>query len=144
MGMQAVLFAVIAVWPADLGGQVASSRLAGVAWVIVGGAGIALSAAHLGKALTPVPEPNGAGLSARGLYQWMRHPMYTAVLVASVGVALARGSVVVWVAVVMLAGFFEVKSRYEERHLVAFYDGYSEYASRTGKFVPLVGMRAAE
>lgn len=62
--------------------------------------------------------------------------MYAGVLVASVGVALWRGSLVVWLVVAALGVFFEFKTRAEESLLVSTYEGYAEYRRVTGKFVP--------
>lgn len=70
--------------------------------------------------------------------------MYAGVLVASVGVALWRGSLVVWLVVAVLGVFFEFKTRAEESLLVSTYEGYVEYRRVTGKFVPkLWGSRHA-
>ena len=54
---------------------------------------------------TPVPEPNGEGMSARGIYAWVRHPMYTSVVIAALGVAAARGASAAWVLAVVLGAF---------------------------------------
>ncbi len=62
--------------------------------------------------------------------------MYSAVLIVVTGVACARGSWVVWGLGAVLALFFEVKTRREERSLMKAYDGYEAYAAVTGKFLP--------
>lgn len=67
--------------------------------------------------------------------------MYTALVVICLGVAVGSGKLLSFIAVVAVAVFFEIKTRVEERHLVQVYDGYAEYAARTGKFVPKVGRR---
>lgn len=141
VAVQAVLFVAVAFWPSSWGPAAPPAREVGSVLFLVGGVGIALSAFFLGRALTPVPQPNGTGLKARGLYRWVRHPMYTSVVVVCVGIAAYRGSAVVWVVAMVLAAFFEVKTRLEERFLVEEYDGYASYAARTGKFVPGVGRR---
>lgn len=108
----------------------------------VGAAGVLAAAAFLGRALTPLPEPNGAGLSARGVYAWARHPMYTSVVIGALGVALARGAAVSLLLVGALAVFFEFKTSREERFLTATYPGYATYAARTGKYLPGWSRRA--
>jgi len=67
--------------------------------------------------------------------------MYSGVVVASLGVALVRGAFVPLVLVAVLAAFFELKTRREERFLLAAYEGYAAYAAGTGKFVPWLGRR---
>ncbi|PKQ17477.1 MAG: hypothetical protein CVT68_08325 [Actinobacteria bacterium HGW-Actinobacteria-8] len=141
VAVQVVLFLAVAFWPSSWGPTVRAAREFGGALFFLGGLGIIAAAVHLGRALTPIPQPNGAGLSARGVYRWVRHPMYTSVLLLSAGVAAARGAAVVWALVATLAVFFEAKTRLEERFLIEAYDGYASYASRTGKFVPVLGRR---
>ncbi len=141
VAIQGVLLLAIVVVPSSLGPSVPTSRLLGGVLFVVGSAGIVAAAWYLGRALTPVPEPNGAGMSARGLYAWVRHPMYTSVVIASLGVAVARGAVAAWFLVAALALFFELKTRREERFLTIAYSGYDSYASQTGKFAPLLGKR---
>lgn len=111
-------------------------RELGGVFFVVGGVGMLVAARDLGRSLTPVPEPNGAGLRTRGLFRWVRHPMYAAVLMVVVGVAFARGSWVVWGLMAALALFFELKTRREERSLMNAYEGYEAYAAATGKFLP--------
>lgn len=138
---QALLFVGIGVWPSSWGPAAPAMRELGGAFFIVGGVGMLLAARDLGRALTPVPEPNGAGLRTAGLFRWMRHPMYTAVLIVVIGVACARGSSVVWALVAALVILFEGKTRREEAYLVEAYDGYATYAAATGKFLPGVAKR---
>jgi len=141
VAVQVVLFLAVTFWPSSWGPAVRVARELGGVLFFLGGIGMIGGALHLGRALTPIPQPNGAGLRARGVYRWIRHPMYSSILVLCVGVAVARGAAVVWVLVVTLAVFFEAKTRLEERFLIDAYDGYASYASRTGKFVPGVGRR---
>lgn len=143
VALQGVLFgavAVTAVLPA-WGPSVWSSLWVALALVIVGSAGVLWSARDLGAALTPSPVPNREGLVARGLYRWARHPMYTALVVICLGVAVGSGKWLSFASVAALAVFFEVKTRVEERYLVVEYEGYAQYAARTGKFIPGVGRR---
>lgn len=111
---------------------------------MLGCAVILAAAAALGRALTPLPLPNGMGLSARGIYRFVRHPMYTGVIIACIGVATWRGLLVVWLVVGGLILFFDVKARAEEVLLKRAYPGYSDYARRTGRFLPRVGAGKGE
>ncbi|MFW7414060.1 methyltransferase family protein [Demequina sp. SO4-18] len=115
----------------------------GLALVVVGSIGVIWSAKDLGESLTPSPVPNRAGLVARGPYHYARHPMYTALVVICLGVAVGSGATLTYLSVLLLALFFEYKTRVEERYLLAAYDGYAEYAQRTGKFIPGVGQLVA-
>ncbi|PKQ25148.1 MAG: isoprenylcysteine carboxylmethyltransferase family protein [Actinobacteria bacterium HGW-Actinobacteria-4] len=138
VSIQALLFLGIGFWPAAWSTSFAPMLWPALTLVAIGSAGVVASAFHLGKALTPLPEPNGAGMSARGVYRWARHPMYTSLVVICAGVAIGRG---VWVTaglVAALAVFFDIKARFEERYLLNTYAGYAEYRATTGKFIPTV------
>ena len=141
MAVQGVLFLCVAVTALLPGPTLFASLWLGLALVVVGAIGVIWTGRQLGQSLTPLPEPNGFGLVASGPYRWVRHPMYTALVVICLGVAVGSGALWCFVTVVVLALFFEAKTRYEERYLVGMYPGYSEYASVTGKFVPGVGRR---
>lgn len=143
VAIQGVLLLAIVVVPSSWGPSAPMLRLVGGALFVTGGAGSLAAAWFLGRALTPVPEPNGAGMSARGIYALMRHPMYTSVVIGALGVAFFRGASVSWFLVVVLAIFFEFKTRREERFLMVAYSGYGAYATRTGKFIPWLGKRRA-
>lgn len=139
VGVQGLLFLGLGLWPASVGGSVSQFRLVAAVAFVLGAAVIIAASVGLKRALTPVPVPNGAGMSARGVYRWVRHPMYTGVLVVALAVALARGSVVVWLFAGALLVFFEAKTRIEERMLVVTYPQYRSYAQITGKFIPGLG-----
>lgn len=114
-------------------------------WVQVGlwlaiaaGAGLAVwSARGLGPALTatPVPKPGGQ-LVTTGRYRRVRHPVYSGLLLASLGwlclhLSLPRAGL--WLA---LLGLLWWKSGFEERLLAAKFPDYPAYAARTGRLLP--------
>lgn len=140
VGAQALLFALVAV-TAVLGGpwRVPTSLAGALVLVITGAAVVVWTSRELGRALTPMPTPNGAGLVARGPYRWVRHPMYAALVVICLGVAVGSGAVISYVAVVALAAFFAAKARREEAGLLVAYEGYAAYAAQTGRLVPGIG-----
>ncbi len=124
-----------------VGPRLPASLWGGIGVVALGVAVLLWAASNLGSALTPLPLPNGAGLTAHGAYRWARHPIYSGVILACLGAAIGAGTVLAYAATLAVAVFFEVKTRLEERWLVGAYDGYAAYAARTGKFVPGIGQR---
>ncbi len=113
--------------------------LAGRFIQILGSIVLLLSLYDLRKSLTALPTPKDNGvLQIRGLYRYVRHPMYVAVLTLSVGIAVSSGSVVKYVLVLALYILFSFKARYEEKLLIAKYPGYSSYARRTNRFIPKI------
>ncbi len=102
------------------------------------------AALALGWGLTPSPLPNGrTGLVSRGPYRWMRHPMYTAVMMFMAGVAILSRSWLVVAALAMLIGLFHVKARWEEERLVEALPGYGDYRVTTARFIPVPRTRRA-
>ena len=96
--------------------------------------------AVFGRGVTPSPLPSHrARLQTRGPYRWIRHPMYTGVIMLMTGSMLDRRS---WLAAalwVVLVGFLVGKARWEEQRLVETYPGYERYRKTVSAFVPLPG-----
>jgi protein-S-isoprenylcysteine O-methyltransferase Ste14 len=110
---------------------------AGVVLFVAGGAlGIA-GVAVLGRNRTPFPQPrDGSELVQRGIYARMRHPLYTSVMLASLGWALIWQSGPALVVALSLIPFFHAKARREERWLREKFPGYGEYERRVPRFLP--------
>lgn len=110
--------------------------------VIVGFAVIVIASLRLGTGLTPTPVPSGRGhLVTAGLYRYVRHPIYTGVLLIVAGLTVRSGSLVIVAVAVVTVAFFDRKARWEESQLRERYDGYADYAAHTPRFVPGWPMR---
>lgn len=117
--------------------------LAGAGLRVAGLAAIAAGAVNLGRSLSVHPEPaREAELKTGGLYRYVRHPIYTGVLVLGAGIAVTSGSLVAAGAMVLLVVVLAAKARFEERLLRARFPGYEEYARRTPAFLPRPGTRS--
>jgi protein-S-isoprenylcysteine O-methyltransferase Ste14 len=108
--------------------------------VFVVGSSIAIIAAfYLGKNLTPLPKPkDNSELVQAGLYGWVRHPIYFGVIVLALGWGLIQQTLLVWIYVLALIIFFDIKSRKEERWLAARFSTYADYQGRVRKLIPWV------
>jgi protein-S-isoprenylcysteine O-methyltransferase Ste14 len=96
----------------------------------------ALSANRLGNFnIRPMPRAGGQ-LVQQGPYRWIRHPMYSALLLAGAGAARIAGDATAWLVLAALAAVLIVKSRVEERGMLAQHAGYRDYQTRTRRFVP--------
>ena len=96
-----------------------------------------IAAINLGKNLTPLPRPKeNAELVQTGLYRLVRHPIYFGVIVLSIGWGAIQQSALVWLYVIVIAIFFDIKSRKEERWLVARFSTYANYQGRVRKLIP--------
>ena len=72
-----------------------------------------------------------------GPYAYVRHPIYTGLLLAFVGSALARGEVRGLVAVLLVFVAFRRKMTTEEGFMTErFGDAYRDYARRVARLVP--------
>ena len=81
----------------------------------------------------------GHELVQSGPYRWVRHPIYTGLLLAVAGSALAQDLWVDLAAVPLVFLGFWVKLRREEEWMtVQFGEAYASYARRTARLVPFV------
>ncbi len=79
----------------------------------------------------------GHQLVRTGPYRWVRHPIYSGIILAMLGTALERRQVRGFVAVVLLYVGFTIKSRIEERTMASTFGAeYQEYSRGTGAIVP--------
>ncbi len=123
--------------------------LAGVAATVVGSllfAGaiaLALMAQHeMGAAWrTGVVAVADDPLVTSGPFALVRHPVYTATLVASLAVALIVPTALAVLALAACVAGLELQTRaVEEPHLLSRHgEAYRAYAQRTGRFAPLLG-----
>ena len=78
-------------------------------------------------------------LISSGPYRFVRHPMYSAILLWDLGVALMAANAVVFALPLMFALFFALRVAPEERLMAdAFGDTFYSYCQRTGRFVPRI------
>lgn len=114
-----------------LRGILAAISIAGGLLIAAWGAGA------LGAALRAHPAPAAeATLRTDGAYRWVRHPIYSGVLLTAAGTSAAAGTWRALGAFAALVGLLQVKARYEERLLRARFPGYQAYAAQTPRFVP--------
>lgn len=98
-----------------------------------------IAALRLGKNLTPLPCPkDGSQLVQIGLYQFVRHPIYSGVLLVGFGWLLIYPYAFILLYVIALTIFFEFKIRLEERWLLEKFPAYAEYCKKVSKLIPWV------
>ena len=94
---------------------------------------------HLGRNWgTPMTQKNDPELVTSGPYHLVRHPIYSGILVAGLGTALALS----WlglIAVVLAGVYFLYSATVEERHMTQqFPDSYPAYKRSTKMLVPFI------
>jgi len=100
---------------------------------------IILAVIQLDKNLTPFPTPKqNCALINTGLYQFVRHPIYTGLIFCTIGFGVydqnfLRISIgfVLWI-------LFYFKSIYEEKLLIQKFKEYIDYKKNTSRFFPFI------
>ena len=145
--MAAAVFAPIL----QLVGVVAPLGVLHVAWVQI--AGIAGAAAGIAATVYAqldmgdswrigVDRSETTTLVRSGVFGWVRNPIFTAMLVFGLGIALVTPNVVAIVGFVLLVVTIELQVRVvEEPYLLTVHgDAYRDYLAGVGRFVPGVGV----
>ncbi len=130
--LAAVLLATC--WPPADGAMTIVAGLLLAAGAAVGFA--ALSVNRPGNFNIQPEVKDGARLATTGIYRWVRHPMYTAVLLAMMAVVLLDPRpwrFAVWLA---LGAVLLAKARREERYLAQRFEQYASYRNRTWRLLP--------
>lgn len=143
VALQAVLFvAVIATGfagPAWAGTARAIGAVAGLALIVGGMALIVGGIVGLRRQLTAFPRPVAEGrLIEGGAFGVVRHPMYGGGFLFAFGWGLLTASVPTLLCALLLALFFDLKSRREEAWLGETYPMYAGYRHRTPRLVPWI------
>jgi protein-S-isoprenylcysteine O-methyltransferase Ste14 len=111
----------------------------GLALFLVGLASAVWARVHLGRNWgVPMSQRVDPELVTTGPYRYVRHPIYSGVLLALVGTALALA--LYWFVVVVAAGIYFVYSATVEERLMSerFPAQYPAYRARTRMLVPFV------
>ncbi len=85
--------------------------------------------------VSPSPDSKKQ-LVARGIYAYVRHPMYLSGSLLLLGATIWHGNVVAIGGGLMASLFFYLKSIHEEQLLLQVYADYPAYMKRTGRLLP--------
>ena len=131
-GILIVLF-LISVFAGDPVEDVPGLLFARAVGLLVAVAGAAVSTwagLQHGTRLTPFPRPiDDMPLIDRGPYRYVRHPIYSGIIIFTLGVGLAYANPVTLLSSVTFLVFFMAKTGYEEDLLVEHIPGYRQYRS---------------
>ncbi len=100
---------------------------------------VIISIIQLNKSLTPFPTPKeNAVLNTKGLYKYVRHPIYAGIIVFTVFFGLYNLSLFKILIGILLFVLFYFKSNYEEKLLLDKFENYTDYIKNTKKFIPFI------
>ena len=110
----------------------------GIAIAVVGFAFAVWARSHIGRnwssAVTAKVQHE---LICSGPYRWVRHPIYSGLLLAILGTVLVQDQVRGVIALLLVYAGWKIKSRLEEQMMVStFGDEYIAYAKSTGALFP--------
>lgn len=141
-GLVAAQFGALAGWAiaGPLLAPAFAGRLLQAAGIGLGAWAAAWMSLRLRRAFSVTPLPDAhERLVTDGPYRWLRHPMYTALLLVVLP-ASASGSVGSAIAGIALLAVLIVKYRFEDRLLAGRFPGeHAAWRSRTGGLLPFVG-----
>ncbi|HIB97469.1 MAG TPA: isoprenylcysteine carboxylmethyltransferase family protein [Candidatus Thioglobus sp.] len=78
-------------------------------------------------------------LRTHGIYKYIRHPMYTSVLLSCLALVLSNPHWIAQLVMTVLLINLILKSNFEEKLLLKRFKSYSKYRQKTGRFLPFKG-----
>jgi protein-S-isoprenylcysteine O-methyltransferase Ste14 len=98
---------------------------------------ITVAILQLNKNISPFPTPKqGSQLIQSGVFKYIRHPIYTGILLVAFCIAICNGSVWQCTTSFLLLILFYFKSSYEEKKLSKVFFEYNNYKQKAGRFLP--------
>lgn len=136
VGLQFLLIFLIA-YPAGIGVSNLALKIIGYTIFALGAVVITQGTIAIRPALTVLPEPkSGAPLITAGIYRYIRHPMYAALILMGLGLTLARDSSITAVETILLYFLLTAKYRYEDHLLRQRWPEAKIYQARVGALIP--------
>ncbi len=110
-------------------------------WVILG-LGLAWmvsSQIQLGRSYSSFSRPRRSAVFVdKGIYRFVRHPIYTGLMTVGLAFLLSSPTLVVATTYVLLVLVTNARAGIEEQMLSEHYADYTEYRTRTKRYIPFV------
>lgn len=118
-----------------------ANPFAGITGVLLAALGIAFAIwarFYIGRNWNmPMMRREGTELVTTGPYHYVRHPIYTGVILALLGTALVVWTLPWLIVLVLFCAYFVYSARQEERYLLErFPESYPDYRARTHMLIP--------
>jgi protein-S-isoprenylcysteine O-methyltransferase Ste14 len=144
--LQFILLGVVALGPRNLPGSdgwpapwSSIGIILGLFFGFLGGLLGLAGVLSLGTNITAVPHPKDDAVFVQsGAYKFVRHPIYSGILLGGIGFAFVVNGTLTFLYVLALFIFFDVKSRREEKWLAKKFPAYPAYQKQVRKLIPFV------
>jgi len=111
----------------------------GLTITIIGVLTAIIALLQLNTNLSPFPTPkSNSSLITNGVYKFVRHPIYTGIILVTFGYGLYTDSPYKISISMLLYILFYFKSSYEEQRLKITFSDYTLYQKRSGRFFPKI------
>jgi len=80
----------------------------------------------------------GCALVMSGPYRFVRHPMYTSVIIITLALAVSTPSLLEWLSFILLGSVLALKANREERLWCVDNAMYEVYKQRSKRFIPFI------
>ena len=109
----------------------------GITIAVIGLLTALIALMQLNTNLSPFPTPkSNTTLITNGVYKFVRHPIYTGIILITFGYGLYTDSLYKIVISIILYTLFYFKSSYEEKRLKTTFSDYEGYQKHAGRFFP--------
>lgn len=113
------------------------AHIAGLVFLCIGLLIMISGLLQLDRNLSAFPTPKtGSHLIEKGLYKYIRHPIYSGLLFSALGISIYTDSGYRLLITLLLLILFYFKSVYEEERLTLVFPEYEQYRKKTGRFLP--------
>ena len=100
---------------------------------------IIISIIQLRHSISPFPAPlKNASLITSGLFHYIRHPIYSGIILLFLSIGVYYGSVYKILIFILILGVLCLKSVHEEKLLQERFPEYQLYKNKTGRFFPKI------
>lgn len=97
---------------------------------------IFLGILNLNDDLSGIHPKKGKSMVFNGIYKYVRHPIYSGILLSMMAYAFFTASIFKFLLTVIMGVVFYYKSNNEENWMLEKYEQYRLYKRKTGRFVP--------
>lgn len=114
-------------------------KIISVIFLILGFLTVSAALISFRQMITPNPVPlDSAELRTGGIYSYIRHPMYTSVILVFIGFSLFMNAYIMFFSNIVVVIFLIIKINFEESRLLEKFQDYDAYRKKTKRLIPFI------